>query len=199
MGLSELRGAATRLLDEYTAETGQYAFTTYDHWYGQDGPLTPGDVLMANLLSLRLGWQDVVPLFASGDGEPQALRSKLESALVTLRDARPFEEHDSVTDLEETLAPLAEANVAAEAVPKWTEVTVSKVLHRRRPHIVPLMDSRVRRFYGARKPAAIRSHLWEDLRENNHWLEPLATALRTPDGRPLSMLRTADILIWMAN
>jgi hypothetical protein len=77
---------------------------------------------------------------------------------------------------------------------------VSKVLHRRLPKIVPLNDSHVRTFYGvlSRKDSAIlRKALWEDLQENASWLTELACTKKTPDGRTLTVLRLADILIWM--
>lgn len=155
-------------------------------------------MLLANLLSLRLGWREVIPLFAEGDGDPQALRAALEEALIRLRHADPFEEHPSLDAVEATVVPLANANSAAIPVRNWTYVTVSKVLHRRLPHIVPIIDSRVRSFYGARGPSAVRRALWKDLRENRDWLAAEAGSIRTPDDRPLSLLRTADILIWSA-
>jgi hypothetical protein len=52
-------------LNTYTHPDGEYAFATYDQSAIHDGPLTAADILMANLLSLRLTWQDVTPLFAA--------------------------------------------------------------------------------------------------------------------------------------
>jgi hypothetical protein len=197
-GLADIRPTAKALLDRYTEPTSHHSFSTYDHWYGSDGPLAPADVLLANLMSLRLGWRQVIPLFADGKGPALGLRVALDEALTQLSSARAFEDHDSVEDLEDTLAPVAAANEATTAVPGWTAVTVSKVLHRRRPHIVPVIDSRVRAFYGARQPAPLRRALHEDIRQNRGWLAEHAQGRRTPDGRPVSLLRIADILIWMA-
>src|SRR5215470_8622793 len=61
--LSELRPGAEKHLDGFTDPTKLYAFATYDRAEVHEGPLTAADVLMANLLSLRLGWRDVIPLF----------------------------------------------------------------------------------------------------------------------------------------
>ncbi|MGB9036241.1 MAG: hypothetical protein WCC45_17145, partial [Paeniglutamicibacter sp.] len=66
--LGSLRGVAQRKLDRYTSKTLGYAFNTYDLQGDSDFPLTPADVLMANLLSLRLSARDVIPLFTDGDG-----------------------------------------------------------------------------------------------------------------------------------
>lgn len=183
----------------YVSPGAHFAFTTYDVQGDDVSPLSPADVLMANLLSLKLGWQEVVPLFAEGDGPAQELRRKLDTALSELAEAKPFEEFDSLEELEECVASLSAANEASEDVRKWTPTTVSKVLHRRRPHIVPLNDSYVRKFYGVKKTESrlLREALWKDLRDNREWMSDLASQVRTTDGRTLTMLRLADILIWM--
>ncbi|MDN6173420.1 MAG: DUF6308 family protein, partial [Yaniella sp.] len=195
-----LKNGAKDKLDRYTSRTSGYAFNTYDHQGDVDLPLTPADVLMANLLSLRLSGRDVIPLFAEGDGPAQRLRVALDDALVALRDVAPFESHGALTILEESVEKLTAADAATKSVKQWTEVTVSKVLHRRRPHIVPVIDSKVRKFYGIgiRQPMNVRQALWEDLGENEGWIRELAATKTTPDGRPLSLLRAADILIWMS-
>lgn len=198
-GLADRRARAARHLNEYTDPTGLYAFGTYDRLYGSEAALTPGDVLLANLMSLRLGWRDVVPLFAEGQGHPQTLRKALDRALTDLAQAPAFEDHGSLNDLEASLRSLAKANEATQYVAGWTAVTVSKVLHRRRPHVVPVIDSRVRAFYKVSRPATLRAAMWQDIRDNESWLRALAAEYQTPDGRPLSTLRCADILIWMGH
>lgn len=194
--LGSLKGVAQGKLDRYTSTALGYAFNTYDHQGDSDFHLTPADVLMANLLSLRLSARDVIPLFTDGDGPAQRLRTALDNALDDLRDADPFESYDELPMLEQAVESLAAANTAAIPVKWWTAVTVSKVLHRRRPHIVPLIDSRVHEFYGTKRPQLVRQALWEDIRENSDWLGDLAATKMTPEGRPLSLLRLADILIW---
>lgn len=154
--IRDQRDNARQVIAAYCDPKGNYAYRTYDRVTG-DGPLTPEDVLMANLLSLRLSWQDVIPLFAEGTGTAAQLRRSLNRALRLLAQVPAFEDHESVDALEETARSLAAANLSATKVSGWTEVTVSKVLHRRRPHIVPIIDSRVRSFYGTRKPAQLRA------------------------------------------
>ena len=195
--IRDLRDNAHDVMAAYCDPKGHYAYRTYDRVI-VDAALTPEDVLMANLLSLRLTWQDVIPLFAEGTGTAAQLRRSLNRALRILAHVPAFEDHASVEALEESTASLAEANLAATRVAGWTEVTVSKVLHRRRPHIVPIIDSRVRSFYGARKPAVLRAALWEDVRENEEWLRTAAMEFPRPDGQDMSLLRAADILVWHA-
>ena len=194
--LKSLQSAASEKLDRYTSRMLGYAFHTYDRRGEWEAPLTPSDVLMANLLSLQLSARDVIPLFMDGDGSAQRLLQALNTALIELGNADAFETYDELPELECAVQSLAAANTAAIPVKWWTAVTVSKVLHRRRPHIVPLIDSRIREFYGAKHPALVRQALWEDIRENADWMGDLAGTKTTPDGHPLSLLRLADILIW---
>ncbi|PRB71339.1 DUF6308 family protein [Arthrobacter sp. MYb213] len=194
--LASLKGVAQEKVERYTSTTLGYAFNTYDRQGELDLPLTPTDVLMANLLSLKLSAREVIPLFMDDDGPPQLLRKSLDNALTDLRDAAPFESYDELPALEQAVESLAAANTAAIEVKWWTAITVSKVLHRRRPHIVPLLDSRVHEFYGTKNPQQARKALWEDIRKNSDWLSDLAATKMTPDERPLSLLRLADILIW---
>lgn len=209
--LASLRDCARQRVDRYTNTANHFAFRTYDI-----APLTLGgqlraeDILAANLLSLRLGWRDVIPLFADRADDPgrakeqghpnapQDLLARMNEALAAFRSAPAFEGLASEAELESALAPLAAANEATRGVRGWTAVTVSKVLHRHVPHIVPIVDSRVREFYGVRsyQGAELRLRLWRDVGANLHWLRPLAEEYRTPDGRDLTVLRLVDIIIW---
>lgn len=198
--LAQRRHTARQSLDAFTAPDSLYAFRTYDVVPANSSDqLRPEDILAANLLSLRLSGSDVTRLFADGDGPPQQLLTAMNRALVALRGAPPFEICSSTDELDRVLQPLAEANDAADSVSKWTSVAVSKVLHRHAPQIVPIVDSRVRAFYGLRRSQGreLRHHLWADVRENVDWLAELGHDYSTVDGRPLSVLRVADILIWM--
>lgn len=202
--VGDLRQSAPDLLREYTDPSGHFAFGTYDSLYGRSHvrSIEPSDVLMANLMSLRLGWAEVIPLFAAGDGKPQALRVALDHALADLSDAPAFEDHDSAEALERSVVSLAAANQATVGVRRWTPVTVSKVLHRHRPQIVPVCDSLVRDFYDIGKgkswPSELRAALFADVQQNKSWLVDLAADFRTPDRRPLTVLRAMDVMIWMS-
>lgn len=146
IGLASLQADANDKLDSYTSTARGYAFNTYYIQGAVDAPLTPADVLMANLLTLQLSARDVIPLLVDDGGPTQRLRVMLDQALVELRDLPPFESHEDLSPIEQALESLAAANTAAIPVKLRTSVTVSKVLRRRRLHIVPLNDSRVHRF-----------------------------------------------------
>jgi len=90
---------------------------------------------------------------------------------------------------------------------------LAKVLHRKRPALIPLFDSRVRDFYrteGAVPPAprgarTFREYMEllipvirDDLRENAEEFNDL-TRLAREDGPPLTPLRVLDIIVWMSS
>ncbi len=195
--VAHLKSCAEYHLDAYTRPDSPYAFATYDRWYRSPDTLTPLDCLAANLLSLWLGQQQVIPLFRSGETPATALRRAMQLVLDrTSADEPRFIDLASID--EEPFGLVRAANRSAEGVDDWTAVTVCKVLHRLRPNLVPVYDSVVRKFYGGREraPSEFFAALLADLKANGSWLAPLAASRRTPDGRPLSVLRAADIIVW---
>lgn len=123
----------------------------------------------------------------------------MNEALNGFRDVQPYETFASTGELDQALSALKRANKAAGRVAGWTSVTVSKVLHRHAPRVVPIIDSRVRSFYGVDKKhdGMLYHRIWDDVVKNKDWLAGLGQEYRTSDGRELSVLRVADILIWM--
>ena len=90
---------------------------------------------------------------------------------------------------------------------------LAKVLHRKRPALIPLFDSRVRDFYRSDSavPPAPRGErtfreymemliplIQEDLRENAEEFGRLAQ-VAPDDGPPLTPLRVLDIIVWMSS
>jgi hypothetical protein len=194
--LAELQSGAAGLVDQFTNPKGHYAWRTYDQSPADSEVLQPSDVLMANLLSLRLGWKDVTPLFAEEDTAKTRLRQALDLAL---REARSLPPLDRCDDDQLAMPALARANTATKDVPNWTPTTVSKVLHRLAP-TVPLTDSYLRKFYGvaAGQGQKFRQRLRDDLDANRKWLERLAARHRVR-GQPAPLCRTGDIVVWMAS
>ncbi len=90
---------------------------------------------------------------------------------------------------------------------------IAKVLHRKRPGLVPLFDSKVRVFYQHERcipPAPRDGRSWReymqllvramqyDLRENAEEFRRLS-ALVPDSGPPLTPLRILDIVVWMSS
>lgn len=89
---------------------------------------------------------------------------------------------------------------AVSACNGLTSVAVTKILHRKRPTLVPINDSRVRNFYGvshsyARLFVAIHQDLCRPGTVEH--LDSLRNGRQTPSGSEMTRLRALDILIWM--
>ncbi|GAA4674102.1 hypothetical protein GCM10023347_30290 [Streptomyces chumphonensis] len=203
-----LRGCAESHLRSYTDPWGPRAFRTYDR-QGDPTRLSPLDCLAPALLSVRTDYKQVVPLFRP-DGPGAQVLQAMEAVLA--------DEACATADfLEVTLDPptgawslvdralVATGEAGGRGLPGFKAVAVTKILHRKRPRLVPIFDSSVYEFYLGRKPltGAYRDtprRLWPllqaDLRRHRDWIEGLTTPIRTPDERPLSLLRAADIIIW---
>ncbi|MGP3953869.1 DUF6308 family protein [Streptomyces sp. 7N604] len=206
--IADLRSCAAQHLLTYTDLSGERAFATYDR-QGDPYVLTPLDCLAPALLSVPIGYRQVVPLFRpDGPGALvlQAMQAVLDSAAgrsatFLEADLRAGEGAWALVDQ----ALIASGEAGGHGVPGFKAVSVTKILHRKRPHLVPIFDRTVYRFYTGQAPPYgpyrdTPRRLWPllqaDLRANQEWLEELASPLRTPDGRPLSLLRAADIIIW---
>jgi hypothetical protein len=193
--VAELAGCAKQHLDTYCDPAGVFAFSTYDRLYGPAHVLTPLDCLAANLLSLRLGWRQVTPLFQQIESPAVRLRLAMQQVLdATNTETSVFEEKAGDTELAVEL--LVDAIKATAEVKGWTGVTVTKVLHRLRPRLVPVVDSQVMAFYRVRKWTDAVLAVHQDAVDNYDLLKQLAAGRQTPDGRPFSVLRVLDIVVW---
>lgn len=207
--VQDLRHCAARHVARFTDPNGDRGFHTYDR-VGDPGTLTPLDCLAPALLSVPIGYRQVVPLF-----RPDGPGAKVRGAMQAVLDDRRCAVADFLDiDLNDATGPwaLVEAailstgpNGANAPVPSFKAVAVTKILHRKRPNLVPIFDSQIYRFYfgeapppGAydKTPKKLWPRLQADLRANRRFVARLAAGVRTPDGRPLSILGAADITIW---
>ncbi|MFF4147332.1 DUF6308 family protein [Streptomyces sp. NPDC001698] len=206
--IGTLRGCAEKHLQTYIDPRGPRAFRTYD-WQGDPQRLSPLDCLAPALLSVRMGYKQVIPLFRpDGPGAEvlQAMEAVLASNACTTADfldvtLDPSTGPWSLVDR----ALVATGEASGTGLPDFKAVAVTKILHRKRPNLVPIFDSSIYQFYVGEKPVAgaykdTPRRLWPllqaDLRRQRDWIEDLIVPIRTPDERPLSLLRAADIIIW---
>ncbi|RJK94739.1 DUF6308 family protein [Vallicoccus soli] len=195
--VSELRPCGDRHLDDHLDPTGGRAYWTYDQPSEPD-TLTPLDCLAPTLLSLRLTFDNVVPLF-----QPAGPHAELRRCMQAVLDLPPvdFLELD-LADPASPWATVRRAMIASEHVPWWTAVSVSKVLHRKRPDLVPVYDSQVFAFYFGRPPSGRGApgrfwpRLQSDLGEQWALVDAWRHRHQPPEGPRLTLLRVADIVIW---
>lgn len=82
---------------------------------------------------------------------------------------------------------------------------MSKVLHRKRPALIPMLDKATQDHYRAQLPTrgetaypSLVTALQADLRSNDKALERLGDQLTAELGQTLTPLRIVDIAIWMS-
>jgi hypothetical protein len=200
--IAELRGCAAEHLAHYTDPHGTRAFHVYDV-DGRPDELTPVDCLAPALLSVPIGYRQVVPLFRP-DGPGADLRRRMQALLEGTDGTEDFLD----VELDPTCPPwglVDAAVVAAGGVKGLKAVAVTKILHRKRPALVPIFDKAVYTFYmGTAPPNGAYQNtprrfwpvLRDDLRNNRPWVTALAATVTTADGRPLGVLRAADMIVW---
>lgn len=177
------------------------AFHAYDGPGDDPDTLTAFDMLAPVLLSVRLTYSDILPMFAT-TGPHRDLRIAME-AVLTDPGCRAA---DFLTvDLDDASGPWARVRNAFEAsysVHNVKVVKVSKILHRKRPRLVPIYDRELYRYYVGAPTTKWRAHqnLWPrlqaDLRVHQDWLRDAAARHQPDCAAELTMLRAADIIIW---
>lgn len=157
-----------------------WAYSYYDALPNED-PLdvTPVDVVAAAALHPKLTRPDLIWFATHREGLRRFLKSAPHSDLA-----------DTDPSLLDELPVLAAADVELSLL--------TKVLHRKRPGLIPLLDRSLLdwyRFRLGRRGAAAWSELVralaEDLRHNQEQLAELGAMV------PLTDLRIADVAIWM--
>lgn len=88
---------------------------------------------------------------------------------------------------------------AVQECESLTSVFVTKVLHRKRPNLVPIHDSKLRSFYGIKDHSCSDLFLaiHRDVIQNRDYLDELRGKYVLPNGAVMSRLRVLDIVVWM--
>ncbi|WP_261559182.1 DUF6308 family protein [Frankia tisae] len=200
---------AESLVEEYMGPRKRglrYAYPYYDGLVTNEDPdlLCTGDLLAPSLLGVHVDVDRMHTL--------TALTPLLQRALDKLPPGIELIEADEVTlDLVAALYdPLDDPDVSDRDV---KGSLIAKVLHRKRPALVPLFDSKVRIFYQHEDcvpPSPRDGRSWRqymgllvramqyDLRENAEEFRRLA-ALVPSTGPQVTPLRMLDVVVWMSS
>lgn len=185
-----LRDCAPVHIREHTDRNGFRSFGVYDN-QGDPRAFGGGDARIPNLIGARVRERTVDRMFKVPESPEGRLLVSIQDLLSTVDD-----EPDAFLDMEFSDWMSVMAGVLECLPVKWVRhSTLSKMLHRKRPHLVPIHDSRLRDFYRCDE-----ENLWEtvhrDWRANRALLEEWRGEATCPDGRRLSLLRVADMAIW---
>ena len=180
----------------------RYAYPYYDGLVTNDDPatLSTGDLLAPTLLGVNVSLDRMHTL--------TALLPLLQRGLDALPPVDLVEADDETCDLIAALYdPLDDPSALDRDV---RGSLLAKVLHRKRPGLIPLFDSKVQMFYQdencvppspkngrtTREYASLLIRaMRQDLRDNADELAALAR-LVPADGPPITPLRVLDIVVW---
>lgn len=200
--IKELQGCAEHHLDHYMSPLSTRSFLTYDI-QGDPRVFGPVDALAPTFLAARVNQIAIKNLFRSdSDFGYLALRKNID-VLLHMAATTPSETGDTdflVSEPSEVWSQVQACfDIASRGKAKHIRaVMLSKMLHRKLPDLIPIVDSQVTAFYGvgSQNPFPFFEKLRADIHENLPWLLELRGQRTTPDGRLLSILRLADIVIW---
>lgn len=193
----DLSACAARHLDHYLDPAGLRAFRCYDR-QGDPAALEPLDALAPGLLDAPVKGSTVIQLFGAGDTEYTRLRRAMQRLLDETNTDRPRFEDTALDDEHGPWQLVREVLQCCDQARGIAASKATKMLHRKRPALVPIFDAKVAAFYGAtaRKPWELWPRLQSDVRLASTLLDDISQAVRTEDGRRLTRLRAIDIVVW---
>jgi hypothetical protein len=195
--ISALESCAAEHLQHYVDPTSKRAFGVYDR-LGDANTFEPTDALAPALLDAPVSRTIVVDMFSVEESPFTKLRDAMQRLLTETQSPGPafdgldLEDPDGPWHLVKTVLLLSDNTSGLKAS------KVTKMLHRKRPKLVPIFDSKVAKFYGetALKPSPLWPKLQRELQEHYDQLADLADGVMTTDGRQISSLRVLDIVVW---
>lgn len=210
--ISSLSNCAEGHLNSFVSPTSLRSFRTYDR-RGTPGVLEPLDVLAPTLLDAPIRREEINRMFSLDPSDAfHNLKVKIETCLKAIHRENSLRKQNycfgeiDFLENEETgyskpreLWELVRACfIASDATPNIKATKVSKILHRKEPEFIPIIDSKLVSFYGISisSPGKYWPVLQKDFLENQDLLDGLSKNVLTSDGEPLSSLRVADIVIW---
>jgi hypothetical protein len=183
----------------------RYAYPYYDGLATNDDPTTlcTGDLLAPTLLGVNVDLDRMHTL--------TALLPLLQRGMDALPPVELVEADEETCDLVAALYdPLDDPSALDRDV---RGSLLAKVLHRKRPELVPLFDSKVQMFYhdescvppAPKNGRTVRQYMGllvramrQDLRDNADEFAALAR-LVPEDGPPITPLRALDIVVWTSS
>lgn len=208
MGRNEVFDAES-LLEEYVGPRrrgSRHAYPAYDGLVTNGDPrrLVTGDLLAPSLLRAPVDLDRMATLTALMPLLQRGLDELPTGVCLADADERVCERLAALYD------PLDDPDVAERDV---KGSLIAKVLHRKRPELIPLYDSRVLMFYRGHGsvPARRGERSWReqmgllvtairaDLRDNRAEFDRLADDAVPVDGPRLTPLRILDIVVWMSS
>jgi len=200
--VAELADVGASRLASYCAPTSNYAWPSYDLDL-VPGRLLTTDLLATALLSYPIPTKILQQLAGGKETVYRQLHGALEDVIADEHSATVAFADVPTDRLDDRSVPgwgaVLRALDVAQDCPGLTSVAVTKILHRKRPNLVPIVDSRMHAFYGTGRLgyAALFACIHDDLMENGPSLDALREPYLMGNGQQMSQLRALDIIVWM--
>lgn len=202
--LAQLKDCAERHLWDFVNPAGPRSFATYDR-IEDPADFGPLDALAPALLDAPLKRDEVNQMFSGVVENPyNILRIAIQHCLKVLSEmsvdmGKTFNFAEAeISEVEGPWALVRACYIASDNTPNIKASKVSKMLHRKQPTFIPIIDSKLVSFYGLtmREPSKYWTELQKDIRVNSQFLNEICNGVITSEGVPISRLRVADIVIW---
>lgn len=195
--VSEADGSA--FLKEYYTDgyyTGSH-FETIGAQAGTEDVFTAADLYSVSTLSVDVPAQAGIAILGTEASAFNGLLEQIPNLAIGSLSEPEFEKHLGPESKAMELWDLLRRNRPGDSRWGLGPTTTSKIMARKRPHLIPIEDSVVDRVIERGRGDSWRLW-WEALQDEGDYLEERATKLRAEIGRPeLSTLRVFDVMLWM--
>lgn len=195
--ISEAEGAT--FLKEYYTD-GNYTGSHFESIGAQAGTehvFTAADLYSVLTLSVDVPAQAGIAILGQEASAFNELLEQIPNVAIGALSESEFEERLGVESRAMELWNLLRRNRPGDSRWGLGPTTTSKIMARKRPHLIPIEDSGVDRV-GERGRGDSWRLWWEAFQNEGDYLEERSTKLRAAIGRPeLSTLTVFDVMLWM--
>lgn len=159
---------------------------------------TPGDLYAVSTLAVTVPAKAGIALLEDQAEEFNGMLGQIPTRELKDLSEDEFGQHLGPESAAQKLWDSLRRNDPSHERWKVGPTTASKIMARKRPHLIPIEDSVLDRAINRGRQNSWK--LWWEALRTDGYLEQRAIMLRDAVGRPeLSTLRVLDVLLWMAN
>lgn len=190
--------AAAFLTEYYVSRdyTGSH-FESIGAKAGTENVFTAADLYSVSTLSVQVPPRAGIEILGEEGSEFNGLLKQVPNVAIGSLSESEFAEYLGLESKAMELWDLLRRNRPGDSRWGLGPTTTSKIMARKRPHLIPIEDSVVDRVVNRGRGDSWRLW-WEAFQAEGGYLEQRADRLRTVIGRPdLSTLRVFDVMLWM--
>lgn len=184
----------------YLSDAGFYTGSEFERIgaeLGVENSFTGADLYSVETLAVRVPACAGIAILGEESSAFNGVLEQIPTVAIGSLSESGFEKHLGLESKAIELWDLLRRNRPGDS--RWGigPTTTSKLMARKRPHLIPIEDSVVNRVIGLGRGDSWRLW-WEAFQAEGDYLEERATKLRAEIGRPeLSTLRVFDVMLWM--